>query len=316
MNTDLLAGTDRIDLMLTFVRIVETGSLSAAARDLGTSQPTVSRRLQSLERMLGVKLLQRTTHTMKLTEDGERCFARAKALIQDWDAMAMDLRAGHEEPRGTLRVLVPHAFGQDQMVGLVADYLRRHAHIRVEWLLQDRRPDFVAEGIDCAVQVGTVDDPAVVSVRLAEIPRIVVAAPGVWGDGPPPIDAHALAALPWLALQTFYRDQVVLTHASDRRLHRFAIQPRLSTDSLYALRNATLMGLGVSIVSAWSVVDELASGRLVQLAPDWQAAPLPVYLSYPPARHAPAKLRYFIDLMRSRMPEISGLRPDAPRHTD
>ena len=96
----LQPGADRIELMQTFVRIVEAGSLSAAAKQLGTSQPTVSRRLQALERSLGIKLLQRSTHVMKLTEDGERCFAHAKALLDDWRAMEDDLRgtAGAAKP--------------------------------------------------------------------------------------------------------------------------------------------------------------------------------------------------------------------------
>ena len=105
MTVTLPPGADRIELMQTFIRIVETGSLSAAAQQLGTSQPTVSRRLQALERSLGVKLLQRSTHVMKLTEDGDRCFAHAKALLEDWRAMEDDLRGTADTPRGTLRVL-------------------------------------------------------------------------------------------------------------------------------------------------------------------------------------------------------------------
>ena len=119
-------GADRIELMQTFVRIVEAGSLSAAAQQLGTSQPTVSRRLQALERSLGIKLLQRSTHVMKLTEDGDRCFAHAKALLEDWRAMEDDLRGTADTPRGTLRVLAPHAFGQDQFIAPLMAYLRRY----------------------------------------------------------------------------------------------------------------------------------------------------------------------------------------------
>ncbi|MDR7306725.1 LysR family transcriptional regulator [Rhodoferax saidenbachensis] len=288
---------DRIELMQTLVRIVEAGSLSAAAAQLGTTQPTVSRRLQALERMLGAKLLQRSTHAMQLTEEGQRCFAHAKELLQNWDAFEADLRGSTEVPEGTLRVVVPHAIGQQQLVGPLADYLQRHPRVAVEWLLHDRTPDFIADGIDCAIHVGTVDDPAVVAVKLAEIPRIVVAAPAVLGDAPSPVHAADLATLPWLALRTFYRNDITLRH-SDGTQQRLALKPRMSTDSLYALRSAALLGLGVCVASSWAVAEDVAEGRLLHLLPEWRAEPLPIYLLYPYAHFYPAKLRRFVDILR------------------
>lgn len=313
MNPTLAAGADRIDLLQTFVRIVESGSLSAAAQQLGTTQPTVSRRLQALERLMGARLLQRSTNVMKLTPDGERCFAHARALLDDWHAMEADLRGVRDVPRGTLRVLAPHAFGQEQLIAPLADYLRRYPAVDVQWLLHDRRPDFIAEGIDCAIQVGPVEDPAVVAILLAEVPRIVVAAPAVAqalaGRGPD--DVRGLEALPWLALNPYYRREVALHHRASGEALRFAIAPRLATDSLYAMRSAALAGLGACIASAWAVQEDLRRGRLLHLAPDWQAVPLPVSLVYPPARHYPARLRSFLELMRAAMPGLTGLRPPA-----
>ncbi|RBA23091.1 LysR family transcriptional regulator [Herminiimonas fonticola] len=297
-------GVDRIELMQTFVRIVEAGSLSAAAEQLKTSQPTVSRRLQTLERALGLRLLQRSTHVMKLTEDGERCFAHAKDLLDNWKAMEADLRGTQDEPEGTLRVLVPHAFGQDQLIVPLTNYLGRFPRVSVEWLLHDRRPDFIAEGIDCAIQVGAVDNPSVIAIKLFDIPRIVVAAPQHVAGKSLPLKVEDLHNIPWLALRTFYRDEVTLTQQSNGEEHRFAIRPRMSTDSLYALRNAALAGLGAGIVSAWIVADDIAQGRLLHLAPDWRAAPLPVYLVYPYARYYPARLRLFVETIRSMMPLI------------
>ena len=294
-------GVDRIELMQTFVRIVETGSLSAAAEQMKTSQPTVSRRLQTLERLLGLRLLQRSTHVMKLTGDGERCYAHAKELLDNWKAMESDLRGTQDEPEGTLRVLVPHAFGQDQLLAPLADYLARYPHVAVEWLLHDRRPDFIAEGIDCAIQVGEVDNLSVVAIRLFEVPRIVVAAPSLV-KGKTIVSAEDLQQLPWLALRTYYRDQVVLARQTDGAEHRFAIQPRMSTDSLYALRNAAAAGLGAGIVSSWLVAEDIQQGRLVHLVPEWHAPPLPVYLVYPHARFYPARLRLFLETIRKMVP--------------
>lgn len=308
MTDPLTFSADRIDLLQTFVRIVEAGSLSAAAERLGTSQPTISRRLQTLERALGLKLLQRSTHAMKLTDDGERCFAHAKDLLQSWSSMEADLRGAKDEPRGVLRVSVPHAFGQDQLIAPLTTYLGHYPEVSVEWILHDRRPDFVAEGIDCAVQVGIVNDPALVALLVADVPRIVVAQPGLWGDGPRPHLAADLNALPWIALNPYYRDEVSLTRQGDSEICQFAIRPRLITDSLYALRAAALAGLGAAIASSWIVAQDIEDERLVHLAPDWHASPLPVYIVFPYARFYPAKIRRFVDLMRATLPTIAGMR--------
>ena len=292
---------DRIELMQTFVRIVEAGSLSAAALQMGATQPTVSRRLQALERSLGLRLLQRSTHAMKLTEEGERCFARAKELLGNWDAFEADLRGSTDAPEGTLRVVVPHAIGQQELVVQLADYLQRYPKVSVEWLLHDRTPEFITNGIDCAIHVGQVDDPSVVALKIAEIPRIVVASPALLAPIPLPLQPEDLAPLPWLALRTFYRNEVTLTQAQGEQ-RSLALQPRMSTDSLFAMRNAALLGLGVGVVSAWAVADDVAQGTLIHLLPEWHAAPLPIYVLYPYAHYYPAKLRRFVEIMRAALP--------------
>ena len=290
---------DRFELMETFVRIVDAGNLSAAAVQLGTTQPTVSRRLQTLERSLGVRLLRRSTHSMTLTEDGQRCLERARELLANWHAFEADLRGAGDEPEGTLRVIAPHAFGQQQLVTPLAEYLGRYPRVNVEWLLHDRRPDFIAEGIDCAIQVGDIDDQSVVAIRLAQVPRIVVAAPALAKGLPANQAPDDLARLPWLAMRPYYRTEVALSSLAGGPDARFAIAPRMSTDSLYALRTAAVMGVGAAIASAWLVAEDIAQGRLVHLAPQWRAAPLPVYLVYPQARFHPARLRRFLDVIRA-----------------
>ena len=301
---------DRFELMETFVRIVDAGNLSAAAAQLGTTQPTVSRRLQALERSLGVRLLRRSTHSMTLTEDGQRCLERARELLANWHAFEADLRGAGDEPEGTLRVIAPHAFGQQQLVTPLADYLARYPRVNVEWLLHDRRPDFVTEGIDCAIQVGPVDDQAVVAIRIAEVPRIVVGAPSLVAALPARQSPDDLAQLPWLAMRPYYRTEVALTSLEGGGDARFPITPRMSTDSLYALRTAALMGVGAAIASAWLVADDIAQGRLVHLAPQWRASPLPVWLVYPQARFYPARLRRFLDVIRAHA--AIALAPKAP----
>lgn len=298
---------DRIDLLRTFVRIVESGSLSAAAAQLGTTQPTVSRRLQALERLFGLQLLKRSTHRMTLTEDGERCFAHAEALVADWDAIQADLRGEVNVPRGRLRVLVPHAFGQAQLLAPMLQFLARHPQINLEWILEDRHPDFVAEGIDCAIRVGTVDAPHLVAVPLAEVPRIVIASPQLIGEADPR-DPALLTAVPWIALTTYYRDRITLLPDDGGPSLQIAIQPRLFTDNLFVVREAALAGLGAAVVSAWLVEDALRTGRLIRLMPEREAPPLPVHLVYPSTRQMPSRLRAFIDAMKASLAHTHGMR--------
>ena len=319
--------------METFIRIVEAGSLSAAAVQLGTTQPTISRRLQALERSLGLQLLQRSTHAMKLTQDGARCFERAKTLLSDWAAFESDLRGDDAEPEGALRVVAPHAFGQQHLIKPLAAFMERYPRMTIEWLLHDRTPDFVAEGVDCAIQVGGVSDLAAVAIRIAEVPRIAVAAPALlarYGMGNGRVendvanntgqsrssfdsDISPLSNLPWLALQPFYRTEITLTHAATQASQRLTFRPRMTTDSLYALRTSAILGLGACIASAWLLEEDIARGNLVRLAPEWGAPPLPVYLVYPYARFYPTKLRRFIDVMRHAMPDAMGAAVTAER---
>lgn len=288
----------RFQLMETFVRIVESGNLSAAAAQLHTTQPTISRRLQALESSLGVRLLHRSTHTMRLTVDGERCFKRAKELLASWASFEADVRGAQEEPEGLLRVAVPHAFGQQQLVEPLVRFLNDYPRVQVEWLLQDDVRDFIANGIDCAIQVGEPNDPAVVAIRLSKVPRIVVGSPSLLERGRIPQEPDELVTLPWMALRTYYRTELTLTHEETGETRSIPIQPRISTDNLYALRSAALLGMGACASSAWLVADAIANRRLVHLAPKWQAHALPVYLLYPHAQYYPSRLLRFIALMR------------------
>lgn len=298
---------DRLELMRTFIRIIEAGSLSAAAVQLGTTQATVSRRLQSLEALLGVKLIMRSTHAMKLTDDGERCYQHARQLVDSWLALEDDLQIVDDNPVGVLRVRAPHAFGQQQLLTPLVDFLQRYPQLAVEWMLNDKNIDFISENIDCAIRVGAEVDPATVSVLLAEVPRSLVISPELLETVENVSDPMALSALPWMAISTFYQHEVTLRHQASRESITVPIVPRLSTDSVYVARNTALAGLGAALISSWTVEEDIAQGRLIELLPEWRAAALPVHLVYPWARYYPARLRKFLDLMREVMPKISGM---------
>lgn len=296
---------DRVELMRTFIRIVESGSLSAAARQLETTQATISRRLQSLESLLGAKLILRSTHAMKLTDDGERCYQHARQVVDAWLALEDELQLTDDQPVGTLRVRAPHAFGQEQLLMPLIGFLADHPQLSVEWMLNDKNVDFMSDNIDCAIRVGAEVDPATVSVLLAEVPRCTVASPELLAKYPTITHPQMMSTLPWIAISTFYQHDVTLRRQEESVT--FSLVPRLSTDSLYVAKNAALAGLGIAIVSSWTVEEDLAQGRLVKLLPDWQAAALPVHLVYPWARYYPTRLRKFLDLMRDVMPKIAGM---------
>lgn len=298
---------DRLGLMETFVRIVEAGSLSAAAERLDVTQPTVSRRLQALERELGLPLIKRTTHAMVLSDDGERCYERAKEMLAAWDTFEAEVRGTGAGPKGRLRVVAPHAFGQERLMGPVVAYLRENPNVEVDWLLRDNVQDYLTTGIDCGIQVGEVADPSVVAIRVAEVPRVAVCSPGLLAAHPGPADhARDIARLPWLAMTTYYRTSITLIHKVSGESQEIAIRPRLSTDNLYALRTGAVQGLGACVGSAWLFEADLASGALVRLAPEWAAASLPVHLVYPYAPRYPERLRRFVEVMRDAIPASIG----------
>ncbi|HDR2680125.1 TPA: LysR family transcriptional regulator [Enterobacter mori] len=301
---------DRVELMRTFVRIVETGSLSAAASQLSTTQATVSRRLQSLETLLGARLLLRTTHAIRLTDDGERCYQHARRVIDSWLALEDEVGQAEDEPVGVLRVRAPHAFGQEQLLKPLTEFLQRYPQLSVEWMLNDKSVDFLSDNIDCAIRVGAEVDPATVSVQLAEVPRSIVASPALLARFPKVSKPEDLQALPWIAISTFYQRHVELFDGAAQPT-RIAITPRLSTDSLYVARNTALTGLGVALVSSWTVKEDIQEGRLIPLLPEWQPTALPVHLVYPWSRYYPARLRRFLEMMKQVMPGIAGMRKPA-----
>jgi DNA-binding transcriptional LysR family regulator len=263
--------------------------------------------LQSLETMLGVRLMLRTTHTTRLTDDGERCYQHARRVIDSWLALEDEVGQTEDEPVGVLRVRAPHAFGQDQLLKPVTEFLQRYPQLSIEWMLNDRSADFLGDNLDCAIRVGVEVDPATVSVLLAEVPRSVVASRHCW-----PVFRRLTRRR--ICSSFLDSDQLFLPAprgAFSRCITRhraIAITPRLSTDSLYVARNTALTGLGVAVVSSWTVQDDIREGRLVHLLPEWQPAALPVHLVYPWSRYYPARLRRFLELMRQVMPEVTGMR--------
>ncbi len=292
---------DRIELMKTYIKIVDSSNLSKAAILMNTTQPTVSRRLKALENSLGVKLIHRTTHQMQMTEEGRRFYYHAKEIIERWDLVESEMTGAKTLPKGVLRVQVPHALGIGKFNHILINYLKAFRDVDIEWILNDKSIDFTTENLDCAIKVGNIDDPSLIAVKIFEIPRIIVASHKLIKNPKKYLHPNDLANFTWLAFKTHYLNDITFFHSKNNEECTLKIHPRFSTDSLFALKEVIQMGLGVGVLSKWLIEEDLKKGDLVELCIGWQAMRLPVYLIYPQSRHKPAKLQRFIDLIKKQV---------------
>lgn len=299
MTDPLFQGADRLELMKTFIRIVDSKNLSAAALALNTTQPTVSRRLSALEKNLGIKLIQRTTHQMQLTEEGRRFYLHAKEIIERWTEIEAEMTGTKISPKGLLRVQVPQALGIGKFNHVLSKYLETYKDVDVEWLLSDRMPDFLSENLDCAIKVGNIDDPNLVAIKILELERVIVASSKLVPHPKKYTHPKELEGLPWLAFKIHYLNSISLFNSKTKHKCTLDIHPRFTTDNLFSIREIISMGLGIGVISKWVIEKDLKDGTLVQLCKDWQAPSLPVYLVYPQSVHKPAKLQKFIELLKN-----------------
>lgn len=299
MTSLITPSFDRLELMKTFIKIVDSKNLSAAAVSLNTTQPTVSRRLKALEKILGLKLIQRTTHQMQMTEEGRRFYFHAKEIVERWTLVEAEMTGAKILPKGILRVQVPQALGIGKFNDVLSKYLHEYEDVDIDWTLSDKTPDFISENLDCAIKVGNIDDPNLIAIKIFELQRIVVASHQLISNPKKYSHPDDLKEFTWLAFKTHYLDSITLHNSKSNQKVTLDINPRFSTDSLFAMREVVQMGMGIGVLSKWVVEKDLKEGLFVQLCKDWQAMKLPVYLIYPQSKHRPAKLQKFIDLVKS-----------------
>ena len=292
---------DRLTPMLTFVRIVECGSLSAAARALGRSLPAVSRSLNLLEARLGERLLQRTTRSLALTDAGTEFYERCRRLVAEIDEAEASVTARKLEPRGLLGVTAPLLFGRMHVAPVVSAYLQRYPHAAVNLLLTDRDVKLVEEGLDLAVRIGELADSSLVAHRLGTVARIVCAAPAYLERkgrprAPQDLGKHECLRSTGLAPGRDWRFVV------DGRAVRIPVDARLVTNDGGAAIQAAEQGLGLVMVLAYQVAEQLERGRLVRVLKRFEPEPLPVSALYPSGRLMPAKLKGFLEILRETVP--------------
>ena len=277
-----------LDGMALFADIVEAGSLSAAGRALDLPKATVSRRLASLERRLGVALLHRSTRSLTLTGPGRRYHERVAPIVRDARAAQREALSWGATPSGLLRVSATEAFGMLVVAPALHGFAERYPEVRIELRLTDRRLNVIAEGIDLAVRMGKLDDSELGSRRLATVTRALVAAPAYLERRGVPADPRELAAHATIATDPDVRAWRVGGH-------RVRVSWRFATGNMLATRDAARAGLGIAVVPRFLVADELASGALALVLPDAALAPTHATALYPNVADRSSALRALID---------------------
>lgn len=285
---------DRLTAMRMFVRVVETGSFSAVAREMSSTQPTISKNIAELESWLGAKLLNRSTRSLRLTETGTDYYERCVAILEDVEEAEQMVGQLQTQPRGTVRISAVVAFGRLHIVPRLEKLLTAYPDIRVDIRLNDRVVDLVEEGIDIAFRMGELADSSLIARKLCTSPMVTVAAPSY-------LEANGIPAHPRELRDHNY---LVYTDAGgksepefidDHKPYVVRVEGNMSTNNTEALRMALIAGLGISRAPRWLVGDAIETGELVPVLEEYQAAPLGLYAVYSPGRHLPSRVRSVID---------------------
>ena len=291
MNTGLL------EHILTFVRAVETGSFTAVAHEQGQSQPTVSRQISTLEEHLGVRLMQRTTRALTLTEEGQTYYLHARALLDSAEEAAGSVRP-NAEIRGTLRIAAPLAFTRLHLMPRLGQFLDENPGVRTDWVVGDRPIDLVGEGVDIAVRIGRVTDQGVIVRRIGRTRRVTVARPSYFADrGRPthPAELSGHDCIVYSGLST--TDEWHFTGPENEPIV-VKVSGRVRVNASEAMRAAVIEGLGVAVCPTWLFTTELVDGTLEEVLTTFEPASLPIQVLYPSRRLVPPRVRAFAEYLQ------------------
>ena len=285
-----------------FVKVVQTGSFTRAADALGTQKAHLSRVISQLERALGVRLLERTTRALSLTEIGREFFERALAILASVEDAERAVQAAQAEPRGTLRLTCGAEFGMLMVSGWIQSYLARHAEVRVDADFTSRVVDIVHEGFDLAIRVGPLADSSLAARRLGALRYGLFAAPGHLARHGVPATPAALAAQATLAFAGG-RHEPAWTLSDGATTERVVLQPRLAANNVFAVRDAAVAGHGIAQLPLIVARPAQRDGTLVRVLPAWSPPDVPVHAVFASARYLTPKVRAFIDLAVEAMRE-------------
>lgn len=298
---------DKLRGIQTFIAIAERGSLTAAAEALDTSLPTVVRKLAELEASLGVRLFNRTTRRIHLTDEGHRYLAICKTTLGQLEEAEEALFDAKAKPSGKLVLTAPVLFGRLHVAPLVAEFMRMHPALSVEMLLLDRSIDLIEEGVDLAVRIGHLADSTLHAVPAGELQRVFCASPAYLKRHGLPKHPEELSSHAGIR----FTGRSVLSEWQYRENGRnltVRFTPRLITNSVDAAINACRDGLGIGAFLSYMVQAPVRAGELKPLLRKYESEPLPIHFLYPHSKLLSARVRAFIDFAVPRLREQDFIR--------
>ena len=287
---------DRLQQLALFVRTVETGSFSRAAREFGLTQPSASRAVAALEERLGVKLIARTTRELSATEAGEALLARARdalAAVED----AEDAARGADRISGVLRVALPTTYGARRIVPLLPAFLDRHPRLKIDLMMSDRYENLIAEGAELALRVGQQPDSSFVARKLESARRLFVAAPSYLARRGAPERLGDLAQHDLIGGGPAAPGEHSWAARRNGRTEIAPVEQRVRARSAAGVVACAVAGLGVAVASIWMCAEELASGALAEVLTDYALDPIVAFIVFPAGRHPANKARVFADYL-------------------
>jgi DNA-binding transcriptional LysR family regulator len=292
-----MAAFKDLSLLRAFVCIVESGSISAGARRLRIPQPTLSRYLRQLEENSHATLLRRDTHFMSLTETGLRLLQDARAILALAEEAEQRLHEEQAGLRGHLRLFATVDSGQFITTRLISSFLKRNPGVTAELAYSNRPLHMIQEGCDAGVVAGEITDESVVARPAGKIVRYVAASPEFLKGRRQAREPADLRSWPWVApsMAQFGGSKAVTLYGAKKAEQTIPISPLLISEGVTSQREAVLSGLGVGALADWLIREDIATGRLVRVLPQWNAKELPVHVVYPSHRMLPVRVRAFVD---------------------
>lgn len=286
-----------LSLLRAFVSIVECGSISAGARRLKVSQPTLSRQLRALEEQCGTALLRRDTHAMCVTPVGQRLLSDARTMLAHAEEADQRLRDEQMELSGHLRLFATIDWGQWVVTPMLSKFLQLHPKVTVELALTNRPLHMLREGCDIGILPGKITDESVVARPAGTIVLHLAAAPSLVKKHRVAKKPADLKSWPWVSISgfQFWSSKEVALYSRDDVEETLSISPILASEGLTSVREATRSGLGVAVLPDWLVEEDLRTKRLVRLLPQWKAKDVPLHVVYAGQRPLPARMSAFID---------------------
>ncbi|MBN2606298.1 MAG: LysR family transcriptional regulator [Thiotrichales bacterium] len=280
--------------MVAFARVVEAGSFTAAARDLGLSTPVVSKRVAALEHELGTRLLHRTTRKLSLTEAGSALYQHCVRLIEEAKMAEMAVARLNEAPRGLLRITAPFSFGSNQIAPAIPEFLERYPEVSIEMVLSDRIIDLAEDGFDLAVRQTDDPQPNLVAKRLTTTRKLVCASPEYWRKHGKPLKPADLESHNCILYGSLPSNSEWVFNSKERE-ERVRVKGNFIVNGPEALREAAVGGMGVIRLTSISILQEVKAGRLETALDEYAAADTDIYMMYLPNRYLSKKTRVFID---------------------